>query len=136
MCKLSKKLKIILSVMTLVFILFILTIKNSLSNDNNLKIITLIEEIPILSNLVPNKSDVVEFDSLNGKIITMVFDIRLVSKSKIYSFYENYFKQERWKRINNDHVWEKKIRDFRKKIFKIEFLNNETLQLKIITENF
>ena len=136
MCKLSKKLKILLSLVSLVFILFSLTTKNSLSNDNNLKIIALIEEIPILSDLVPNKSDVVEFDSLNGKIITMVFDIRLISKSKIYSFYENYFKQERWKRINGDHVWEKKIRDFRKKIFKIEFLNNETLQVKIITENF
>ena len=135
MCKLSKRLTNTLGILILVFISLILSTKNSLTNDSNLKIFGLIEEIPILSDLVPNKSDVVEFDSLNGKIITIVFDSRLVSKPKIYSFYENYFKQERWKRINSDHVWEKKIKDIRKKTFKIEFLNNETLQLKIITEN-
>ena len=50
MCKLSKKLKILLSLVSLVFILFSLTTKNSLSNDNNLKIIALIEEIPINFN--------------------------------------------------------------------------------------
>ena len=136
MYKLSKKLINTFSVLILISIFFILTTKNSLSNDSNLKIFGVIEDIPILSDLVPNKSDVVEFDSLNGKIITMVFQSRLMSKRKVYSFYENYFKQEKWKRINSGHVWEKKIRDVAKKTFKIEFLNNETLQLKIITENF
>ena len=64
-----------LSFILLCFILFHYSISQSSDNIDNLKIQNRIENIPILSSLIENKRDVVEFDSSNGKIISISFSV-------------------------------------------------------------
>ncbi|MDC3063567.1 hypothetical protein OA253_03025, partial [Alphaproteobacteria bacterium] len=69
----SKKLIKKLSTFILCFILsFYLTIQFSLG-EYKFKIQNWVEDIPILPSLIENKRDVVEFDSSNGKIISISF---------------------------------------------------------------
>ena len=121
----------------LIFFIIILSFLNhSFSHDNNFKINNWIEGIPIFSNLIESKKDVIEFDSSSGKIITITFDDIGLDKKKIYKFYLNYFKKLNWKKIAEKNVWEKEILGLRKKTFKIVSLKDDTLLFKIITENF
>ena len=103
---------------------------------DNFKIKNWIEDIPFLTSLIQNKRDVVEFDSSNGKIISISFDIENLSKKQISLFYKNYFEEKKWVKEENKNVWEIKSKSFKKKIFKIENVSNNILTIKIIIENF
>ena len=108
----------------------------SADNIDNSKIQNWIENIPFLSSLIENKRDVVEFDSSNGKIISISFGTKNLSKKQIFSFYSNFFEEKKWKKNENENVWEIKNKAFKKKIFKIENFEDNMLKIKIIVENF
>ena len=136
MSSMSKKLIKKLSTFILCFILsFYLTIQFSLG-EYKFKIQNWVEDIPILPSLIENKRDVVEFDSSNGKIISISFGIKTLSKNKILSFYRDFFQQVKWEKVENKNIWREKNNQFKKKIFKIENLKDNVLTIKIIVENF
>ena len=132
----SKKLTNKFSFFLLCFILSFYSTSQSADNIDNFKIQSWIENIPILSSLIENKRDVVEFDSSNGKIISISFDTKKLSKKQIFSFYSNFFEEKKWKKNENENVWETKNKAFKKKIFKIENFEDNILKIKIIVENF
>ena len=136
MSRMSKKLTNKFSFFLLYFILSFYSTSQSANNIDNFKIQKLIENIPILSSLIENKRDVVEFDSSNGKIISISFDTKNLSKKEIFSFYSNFFKEKKWKKNENKNVWETRNKAFKKKIFKIENFEDNILKIKIIVENF
>ena len=115
---------------------FILLFYSRSQSADNFKIQNWIENIPILSNLIENRKDVVEFDSSNGKIISISFNAKNLSKKQIFSFYSNFFEEKNWKKYENENVWEIKDKRFKKKIFKIENFEDNILKFKIIVENF
>ena len=116
----SKKLINKFSFVLLCFILSFYSRSQSSDNIDNFKIQNWIENIPILTSLIENKKDVVEFDSSNGKIISISFDTKNLSKKEIFSFYSNFFEEKKWKKYQNENVWETKNKRFKKKTFKIE----------------
>ena len=118
------------------FILSLYLTSQSYGKVENFKIHNWIEDIPILTSLIQNKKDVVEFDSSNGKIISISFNVENLSKNQIYLFYKNYFKEKKWTKEGNKNVWVTKNKSFKKKIFKIENVSNNILIIKIISENF
>ena len=132
----SKKLTNKFSFVLLCFILSFYSTSQSADNIDNFKIQNWIENIPILSSLIENKRDVVEFDSSTGKIISISFDTKNLSKKQIFSFYSNFFEEKKWKKNENENVWETKNKRFKKKIFKIENFADNVLKIKIIVENF
>ena len=136
MSRMSKKLTNKFSFFLLCFILSLHSTSQSADNIDNFKIQNWIENIPILSSLIENKRDVVEFDSSNGKIISISFDTKNLSKKQIFSFYSNFFEEKKWKKNENENVWETKNKAFKKKIFKIENFEDNILKIKIIVENF
>ena len=136
MSRMSKKLTNKFSFFLLSFILSSYSTSQSADNIDNFKIQNWIENIPILSSLIENKRDVVEFDSSNGKIISISFDTKNLSKKQIFSFYSNFFEEKKWKKYENKNVWEIKNKRFKKKIFKIENFEDNILKFKIIVENF
>ena len=69
----SKKLIIKLNFFLLSFILISYSVCHSSEKVDYFKTQNLIENIPILSSLIENKKDVIEFDSSNGKIISISF---------------------------------------------------------------
>ena len=132
----SEKLTNKLSLFLLCFILSFHSTSQSADNIDNLKIQNWIENIPILSSLIENKRDVVEFDSSNGKIISISFGTKNLSKKQIFSFYSNFFEEKKWQKNETKNVWETKNKRFKKKIFKIENFEDNILKIKIIVENF
>ena len=107
----------------LCFILSFYSTSESADNIDNFKIQNWIENIPILSSLIENKRDVVEFDSSNGKIISVSFDTKNLSKKEIFLFYSNFFEEKKWKKHETENIWETKNKRFKKKIFKIEIFS-------------
>ena len=136
MSRMSKKLTNKFSFFLLCFILSFYSTSQSADNIDNFKIQNWIENIPILSSLIENKIDVVEFDSSNGKIISISFNTKNLSKKQIFSFYSDFFEEKKWNKYKNENVWETKNKRFKKKIFKIENLEDNILKFKIIVENF
>ena len=136
MSRMSKKLINKFSFFLLCFILSFYSTSQSANDIYNFKIQNWIENIPILSSLIENKRDVVEFDSSNGKIISISFNTKNLSKKEIFSFYSNFFEEKKWKKYQNENVWETKNKRFKKKIFKIENFEDNILKIKIIVENF
>ena len=136
MSRMSKKLTIKFSFALLCFILAFYNTSQSADNIDKFKIQNWIENIPFLSSLIENKKDVVEFDSSNGKIISISFDTKNLSKKQIFSFYINFFEEKKWKKNENENVWETKNKTFKKKIFKIDNFEDNVLKIKIIVENF
>ena len=132
----SKKITNKFSIVFLCFILSFYSTGQSKDNIDNFIIQTWIENVPILSSLIENKRDVVEFDSSNGKIISISFDTKNLSKKQIFSFYSNFFEEKKWKKNENENVWETKNKVFKRKIFKIENFEDNILRIKIIVENF
>ena len=132
----SKKLINRLAFFLLCLNLSFYSISQSSERMDNFKNENWIEDIPILPSLIESKRDVVEFDSSNGKIITISFDIKSLSKKQIHSFYKEFFKEKKWKKEENKNVWETKSKSFKKKIFKIENFTNNVLRIYIIIENF
>ena len=136
MSRMSKKLTNKFSFYLLYFILSFYSTSQSANNIDNFKIQNWIENIPILSSLIENKRDVVEFDSSNGKIISISFDTKNLSKKQIFSFYSKFFEEKKWQKNETENVWEIKNKRFKKKIFKIENFEDNILKIKIIVENF
>ena len=136
MSRMSEKLIKTSSFFLLCFILAFYSISKSYGKVDNKKIQNWIEGIPILPTLIENKKDVVEFDSSNGKIISISFDIKSSSKKQIFSFYKNFFKEKKWDKDKNENVWRIKSKSVKNKIFKIENIENNILIIKIIIENF
>ena len=136
MSRMSKKLIDKFSFFLLFFILSFYSTSQSADNIDNFKIQNWIENIPILSTLIENKRDVVEFDSSNGKIISISFDKKNLSKKQIFSFYSNFFEKKKWQKNETENVWEIKNKRFKKKIFKIQNFDDNILKIKIIVENF
>ena len=136
MSRVSKKLINKLSFAFLFFILSSQSISQSFEKVNEDKIENWIEDIPILNSLVKTKRDVVEFDSSNGKIISILFDSKSLSKNQIFSFYKDFFEENKWEKQKDKSVWEIKNKRFKKKIFKIENIEDNNLKIKIIVENF
>ncbi len=136
MSRMSKKLINKFSFFLLCFNLSFYSTSQSADNIDNFKIQNWIENIPILSSLIENKRDVVEFDSSNGKIISISFDTKNISKKQIFLFYSNFFEGKKWKKNETENVWELKNKRFKKKIFKIQNFDDNILKIKIIVENF
>ena len=136
MPRMSKKLINKFSFFLLCFILSFYSTSQSADNIDNFKTQNWIENIPILSSLIENKRDVVEFDSSNGKIISISFDTKNLSKKQIFSFYSNFFEEKKWQKNETENVWEIKNKRFKKKIFKIQNFDDNILKIKIIVENF
>ena len=136
MSRMSKKPTNKLSLFLLCFILSFYSISQSANSIDNFKIQGWIENIPILSSLIENRRDVVEFDSSNGKIISISFDTKNLSKKQIFSFYNDFFEEKNWKKYETKNVWETKSKRFKKKIFKIENFEDDIFKIKIIVENF
>ena len=136
MSSMSKKLICNFYFSLLCFVLLFYSIIKSYAKADNFKNQNFIEEIPFSQNLIENKIDVVEFDSSNGKIISISFDIKNLSKKQILSFYRDFFEEKKWKKDENKNVWETRNKRFKKKIFKIENLENNIFTVKIIVENF
>ncbi len=136
MSRMSKKLTNKFSFVLLCFIFLFYSTSQSANNIDDIKIQNWIENVPILSSLIENRRDVVEFDSSNGKIISISFNIKNLSKKQIFSFYSNFFEEKKWKKYENKNVWETKNKRFKKKIFKIENFEDNILKFKIIVENF
>ena len=132
----SKKLINKLCFFSLCFLLSLFSTVQSYGKVDNFKIQNWIEDIPILTSLINNKRDVIEFDSSNGKIISISFNVEKLSKKQIFLFYKNYFKEKKWTQDENKNVWVTKNKSFKKKIFKIENVSNNILTFKIISENF
>ncbi len=123
------------------FFLFFFTLlfffgSKSFGKVEKLQIENWIEDIPILTTLIGKKIDVVEFDSSNGKIISIFVDSKGLSKKKIYSFYKKFFKAKNWDNDKDKFVWVLKSKRFKKKTFKIENFEDKIFIIKIITENF
>ena len=89
-----------------------------------------------MKSLADNKKDVVEFDSSNGKIISIAFNSKNLNVENIISFYKNFFKDNNWQKYKDENIWEIKSKRFKKKIFKIEDIQVNNLTVKIIIENF
>ena len=136
MSSMSKKLISNFYFLLLCFVLLFYSISKSYAKADNFKNQNFIEEIPFSQNLIENKIDVVEFDSSNGKIISISFDIKNLSKKQIFSFYRDFFEKKKWEKDENKNVWETRSERFKKKIFKIENLENNIFTIKIIVENF
>ncbi len=136
MSSMSKIITNKLSFFLLYLILLIPSISHSSQKLENFKNQNFIEEIPFSQNLIENKIDAVEFDSSNGKIISISFDIKNLSKKQIFSFYRDFFEEKKWKKDENKNVWEIRNVSFKKKIFKIESFENNIFTIKIIVENF
>ena len=136
MSSMSKKLIKKFSFLLLFCILFLHSTSQSSEKIDTFKNQNWIENIPFLPSLIENKRDVVEFDSSNGKIISISFDIKNLSKKEIYLFYKDFFEEKKWKKDDNQNIWETKSKTFKKKIFKIENFEDSVLKIKIIIENF
>ena len=136
MSRMSKKITNKFSIFFLFFVLLFYSRSQSADNIDNFKIQNWIENIPILSSLIENKRDVVEFDSSNGKIISISFDTKNLSKKQIFSFYSNFFEEKKWQKHDTKNIWETKNKRLKKKIFKIENFEENILKIKIIVENF
>ena len=136
MSRMSKKLTNKFSCVLLCFILSFYSTSKYANNIDNFKIQNWIENIPILSSLIENRRDVVEFDSSNGKIISISFDKKNLSKKQIFSFYRDFFEKKNWQKYKTENVWETKSKRFKKKIFKIENFEDNIFKFKIIVENF
>ena len=136
MSSMSKKLISNFYFLLLCFVLLFCSISESYAKADNFKNQNFIEEIPFSQNLIENKIDAVEFDSSNGKIISISFDIKNLSKKQIFSFYRDFFEEKKWKKDENKNVWEIRNKRFKKKIFKIEKFENNIFTIKIIVENF
>ena len=136
MSRMSKKLLNKFSFFLLCFILSFYSTTQSADNIDNFKIQNWIENIPILSSLIENKIDVIEFDSSNGKIISISFDTKNLSKKQILLFYSNFFEEKKWQKNETENVWELKNKKFKKKIFKIQNFDDNILKIVIIVENF
>ena len=136
MSSMSKKLISNFYFLSLCFVLLFYSISKSYAKADNFKNQNFIEEIPFSQNLIQNKIDAVEFDSSNGKIISISFDIKNLSKKQIFSFYRDYFEEKKWKKDETKNVWEIRNERFKKKIFKIENFENNIFTIKIIVENF
>ena len=136
MSRMSKKLINKFSFFLLCFTLSLYSTSQSADNIDNFKIQNWIENVPILSSLIENKRDVVEFDSSNGKIISISFDTKNLSKKQIFSFYSKFFEEKKWQKNETENVWEIKNKRFKKKIFKIQSFEDNILKIKIIVENF
>ena len=108
MSRMSKKLTNKFRFFLLSFILSFYSTSQSAENIDNFKIQNWIENIPILSSLIENKRDVVEFDSSNGKIISISFNTKNLSKKQIVSFYSEFFEEKKWQKYETGNVWEKK----------------------------
>ena len=136
MSRMSKRITNKFSFALICFILSFYSTSQSADNIDNFKIQNWIENIPILSSLIENRRDVVEFDSSNGKIISISFDTKNLSKKQIFLFYSDFFEEKKWEKNENENVWQTKNKRFKKKIFKIENFENNILKIKIIVENF
>ena len=136
MSKMSKTLIHRLIFLFLLFILSFHSISQSSEKVANFKIENWIEGLPVLKSLVDNKKDVVEFDSSNGKIISIAFSSKNVQIEQIISFYKNYFKNNNWQKYKDENIWELKSERFKKKVFNIENVEDKYLKIKIILENF
>ena len=136
MSSMSKNLISTFYFLLLYFVVLFYSISKSYAKADNFKNQNFIEEIPFSQNLIENKIDAVEFDSSNGKIIMISFDIKNLSKNQIFSFYRNFFEEKKWKKDENKNFWEIRNKMFKKKIFKIENFENNILTIKIIVENF
>ena len=136
MSRMSKKLINVISSISLLFILSFQSISQSSEKIDKVQIENWIEDVPILKSLVKNKRDVVEFDSSNGKIISISFDSKDLPKNQIFSFYKEFFEDNNWEKHKDKSVWEIKSKRFKKKVFKIENIENNNLKIKIIIENF
>ena len=86
MSTMSKKLINVLSFILLLITLSFQSISQSSETLDKVQIENWIEDVPILYSLVKNKRDVVEFDSSNGKIISISIDSKGLQKVKFYYF--------------------------------------------------
>ena len=136
MSRMSKKITNKFSFVLLCLILSFYSSSQSADSIDNVKFQNWIENVPILSSLIENKRDVVEFDSSNGKIISISFDTKNLSKKQIFSFYSDFFEEKKWQKYETENVWETKNKRFKKKIFKMENFEDDILKFKIIVENF
>ncbi len=132
----SKTLIFKLNFFLLLFILSFYSISQSSEKAENFKIENWIEDLPVLKSLVDNKKDVVEFDSSNGKIISISFNSKNLKVEQIISFYKKFFEDNNWQKYKGENVWEIKSERFKRKIFKIENIVDNNLIVKIIIENF
>ena len=97
-----------------------------------------IEDIPIHSSIIIDKSNTVEFDSTDGKLIVVPFTIKTENIIKMKNFYNNYFDKNDWikKKIKYEFEWEKKISTSTKKVFFLKKKSNQVWTLNFVVVNF
>lgn len=98
----------------------------------------LVEDVPIHSSIIIDKSNTVEFDSTDGKLIVIPFTIKTENIQKMKNFYNNYFDRNDWVKKQNKYEfeWEKKISISTKKIFFLKKKSNQVWTLNFVVVNF
>ena len=119
------------------FLIFIVLFFNvNYASGNNSANLIWIDDIPIFSDAIINQKDAIEFDSSDGKIIIINVQSNKILLSKIFEFYNRFFKEKNWNNIEKNKYWEKSFSKLTKKSFLIDHDNSSVVTLKIITQNF
>ena len=108
------------------------------TKSSNLMILDAIDKIPIFSKINIKTKDTSEFDSKDGKILIINFEMKKKYENEMKIFYENFFKNTNWVLVNKNNnliYFEKKVKHTQKKLL-IRRLSNNLWYLNLIVENF
>ena len=108
------------------------------SKIENITSIGLIDKIPIFSKIYINKKDSSDFDSKQGKILILNFELKSKHEKEMKDFYKNYFKNTDWillKKNENLIYFENKSKHTHKKFIIRRYLKT-FWNLNFIVENF
>ncbi len=125
----------------IIFIIFLTVFYSSLSlahSNNNLTLIDSMDKIPIFSKIHINKQDSSDFDSKQGKILILNFELKSKYEKEMRDFYKNFFKNTDWILLKkNESVihFENNRKHTHKKFIIRRHLKN-LWNLNFIVENF
>ena len=122
----------------ILFLTFIYSDVFAQSNLSNVYTIDSLDKIPIFSKMDLIRKDTSQFDSKDGKILIINFEMKRKHEIEMINFYKDFFKNTDWKLINknNDLIYfEKKIKQTHKKL-SIRRQSNNLWNLNLIVENF
>ena len=108
------------------------------SQVDNLRTIESIDNIPIFSRIYIKQRDSSDFDSKQGKILILNFELKQKYESEMLNFYKNFFKNTDWilLKINGNLIHFENKRKHNNKKFIIRRNSNNFWNLNYIVENF